>query len=149
MSKPLTLVKVLAEYIGSISKITGAAATLVTILCWYSVSVGSWHNTSNGCIEFDVRPTVEGLLYSPDPAVITKYENGFTIINWVSIRFFTERRGQRTEGGIATGWVNPFTGTLSLRYKLQEIGGKLADGYRAKQPIVFERKANECSKSET
>ncbi len=138
------MVKSIAELINSINTIIITIFTIVTALFWYGVTQGSWQNNENGCIEFDIRPTIQGQIYAPGGVTITKYKGGFTILNWASFEFITEVNGELNWGGIATGWINPFNRTLNLTYKNQTLNGKLKSGYVEKKGIVFTHRTESC-----
>lgn len=124
-----------------------------TTMFWVWLCVGSWNHelrpdvpasSGNGCAEFDLKPKISGYVYSPDPDVITKYSNGYVLFNRATFKFDTQRDQESLEAGTATIWLNPFTASLNIHYKIQSVDGLLVNGYRETNGIEFEWNTARC-----
>jgi hypothetical protein len=127
-----------------------AAFGVVTSVFWFWLCQGSWRDedrpaaTSNGCLEFDLRAKIKGQLYSPNPLVVTRYSDGYVLLNWASFDFEGIRGGTSTEKGVAYMWINPFTMSLSLHYKIQAIGDFPQGGHRETAGLRFRWNREPC-----
>ena len=110
---------------------------LVTAAFWYWLGSGSWHDTrpngpgkNSGCAAFHRRLPTSGRVYAPDPDGITVYSDGYHILNWASFDFQDHQGNKEVAGvgGTATIWMNPFSRSLTLRYKVQSQGGPIRGG---------------------
>ncbi len=130
-----------------------SAFLVLTTVFWVFLCIGSWQDKirvnvpgqGNGCAEFDLNMPIGGYIYSPDPDVITKYSNGYFLLNRGSFDFETQRNGQKIEGGTAVVWMNPFNLSFTIYYKIQKVGEILTNDFREDKGLRFEWQSQKCS----
>lgn len=95
-------------------------------------------------MEFDLRTSLKGALYAPDPSVVTKYSGGYMLGNWAGFDFETTRNAVVWERGTAYLWLNPFTLSTTLHYKIQALGDNGFGGYREQEGLRFKWNYDPC-----
>lgn len=154
-----------------------ASFGVLTAIFWFFLCTGSWQDTrqivpNSGCIEFDLRPDIEGRNIAPNKIVFTDYNNGY-VFGYTAIFNFAVTRPDVSEGsdpnkalmswlegkesdrahpndqvkaewGIARIVINPFTLSFTLKSTTEGFGDR---HYPMPQSagVKFKWQANRCS----